>query len=87
MLYFDWQARSAQEPITSAGRALIDGACSMVLAAKQLAVTPKDPPTYQQYSAHSHTVSEAIKRMVTALRSVFSTDFQPLTLLMFYYSQ
>lgn len=61
-------AQGAQRPITNAGRALIDGACNMVMAAKQLAVKPKDPPTYQQYAQHSHSVSEAIKKLVQAIR-------------------
>ncbi|XP_056003983.1 talin-1-like isoform X5 [Ostrea edulis] len=62
------EARKAQEPIVSAGKAMIDGACSMVAAAKQLAVNPKDPPTYQLYSNHSKSVSEAIKRLVSSIK-------------------
>jgi talin len=62
------KARRAQEPITFAGKDLIDGACQMLLAAKQLAINPKDPPIYQAYSSHSHSVSEAIKRLVSAVR-------------------
>ena len=61
-------AQGAQKPITGAGRSLIDGACNMVQAAKQLAINPKDPPTYQQYAKHSHSVSEAIKQLVQAIR-------------------
>jgi hypothetical protein len=72
--YLFIQARRAQEPITSAGKDLIDGACNMILAAKQLAVNPRDPPIYQAYSTHSHSVSEAIKCLVSAVRFVFS-DF------------
>lgn len=62
------RAREAQEPIAGAGLSLIDGACNMVMAAKNLAVNPKDPPTYQQYSSHSHSVSEAIKRLVSSIK-------------------
>ncbi|XP_061190931.1 talin-1-like isoform X1 [Saccostrea echinata] len=62
------QARKAQEPIIAAGKAMIDGACNMVTAAKQLAVNPKDPPTYQLYSNHSKSVSEAIKRLVSSIK-------------------
>lgn len=40
----------------------------MIMSAKLLAVNPRDPPTYQQYSGHSHSVSESIKRLVTAIR-------------------
>uniref|UniRef100_A0A8W8NQ01 Talin-1 n=1 Tax=Magallana gigas TaxID=29159 RepID=A0A8W8NQ01_MAGGI len=62
------EARKAQEPIVSAGKAMIDGACHMVTAAKQLAVNPKDPPIYQLYSNHSKSVSEAIKRLVSSIK-------------------
>lgn len=62
------QAKIAQEPITSAGKSMIDGACSMLQAAKQLAVNPRDPPTYQLYSNHSKSVSDAIKRLVSSIR-------------------
>ena len=67
------QARQSQQPITRSGQTIIDGACNMVMAAKQLAINPKDPPTYQQYSAHSHSVSAGIKDLLSAIRSgVFS---------------
>lgn len=65
---FLYQAQQAQEPITSAGKSLIEGACHMLHAAKQLAINPKDPPTYQQYSNHSKSVSDAIKRLVSAIK-------------------
>jgi talin len=58
----------AQEPITSAGKSLISGACKMLEATKQLAINPKDPPSYQQYSNHSKNVSDAIKRLISAIR-------------------
>ena len=64
------KALLAQAPILTSARGLIDGACNMVQAAKQLAVNPRDPPTYQQYSTHSHSVSEAIKKLVTSIRCV-----------------
>ena len=63
-----WQARQAQDPILLADRGLIDGACNMIQAAKQLAINPRDPPTYQQYSTHSHSVSESIKKLVLSIR-------------------
>ena len=62
------QARAAQEPITATGRLIVDGACQMIESAKQLASNPKDPLIYQQYSSHSHGVSEAIKQIVSAIR-------------------
>ena len=62
------EARINQEPIVSAGKAMIGGASNMVQAAKQLAVNPKDPPTYQMYSSHSKSVSDAIKRLVASIK-------------------
>lgn len=56
------------EPILNAGRTLIEGACAMLQAAKQLAVSPKDPPTYALYSSHSKIVSDAIKSLMAAIR-------------------
>ncbi|KAL3884759.1 hypothetical protein ACJMK2_024867 [Sinanodonta woodiana] len=61
-------ARKAQEPITTAGKCMIDGACNMLQAAKQLAINPKDPPTYQLYSSHSKSVSDSIKRLVSSIK-------------------
>ena len=65
---FCLQARKAQVPIASASLAMIDGACQMIEAAKQLAVSPRDPPTYQLYSAHSKAVSDAIKKLLAAIK-------------------
>ena len=67
-MFFCFQARVAQEPITSAGLDMIDGAALMMESAKQLAVTPNDPPTYQRYSEHSKAVSDAIKKLLSAIR-------------------
>ena len=64
------QARQAQEPIVIAGKAMMDGACHMLQAAKQLAVNPRDPATYQLYSSHSKSVSDSIKRLVSSIRWV-----------------
>ncbi|XP_036146474.1 talin-1 isoform X2 [Monomorium pharaonis] len=61
-------ARAAQEPITSAGKSIIDGSCAMVLAAKSLAVSPKDPPTWQLLANHSKSVSDSIKSLVASIR-------------------
>ncbi|KAK7790683.1 hypothetical protein R5R35_008203 [Gryllus longicercus] len=61
-------ARAAQEPITGAGRDIIDGAVSLVKAAKSLAVSPRDPPTWQLLAAHSKAVSDAIKRLASSIR-------------------
>ncbi|XP_064596457.1 talin-1-like [Liolophura sinensis] len=62
------QARQAQVPITKAGISMIDGACHMLQAAKQLAINPRDPPTYQLYSSHSKSVSDSIKKLVSSIK-------------------
>ncbi|XP_046398722.1 talin-1 isoform X1 [Ischnura elegans] len=62
------EAREAQEPITAAGRKVVDGSCAMIGAAKSLAVNPRDPPTWQQLAAHSKSVSDSIKKLVSSIR-------------------
>ncbi|KAL8568329.1 hypothetical protein ACOMHN_040902 [Nucella lapillus] len=62
------QARRAQEPMVVAGKSMMDGACHMLQAAKQLAVNPRDPAVYQLYSSHSKSVSDSIKRLVSSIR-------------------
>lgn len=63
-----FKARSSQEPITSAGKAIIDGSCNMILSAKSLALNPKDPPTWQALASHSKDVSDSIKKLVSSIR-------------------
>ncbi|CAO1372381.1 unnamed protein product [Diamesa serratosioi] len=60
--------RKAQEPILSAGRGILDGAIEMVKTAKTLAVTPTDPPIWQQLAIHSKSVSESIKKLASSIR-------------------
>lgn len=62
------KARESQEPITSAGKAIINGSCSMIESAKSLAVNPKDPPTWQSLASHSKSVSDSIKSLVASIR-------------------
>ncbi|XP_046826022.1 talin-1 isoform X2 [Vespa velutina] len=61
-------ARAAQEPITSAGKAIIGGSCAMVQVAKSLAISPKDPPTWQLLANNSKNVSDSIKSLVASIR-------------------
>lgn len=65
---FNLQARVAQLPITSAARSVVDGAIGMVEAAKLLALNPRDPSAHQKYSGWSHSLSDAIKNTVVAMR-------------------
>jgi talin len=62
------EARRSQQPITQAGRSIIDGSCAMIGAAKSLAVNPRDPPTWQVLANHSKSVSDSIKRLVSSIR-------------------
>lgn len=62
------QARNAQEPIVESGKRIIDSSCSMVKAAKSLAVMPRDPPTWQMLASHSKNVSDSIKKLVSSIR-------------------
>ncbi|XP_069174235.1 talin-2 isoform X3 [Procambarus clarkii] len=62
------KARESQEPITSAGKSIISGSCSMIESAKSLAVNPKDPPTWQSLASHSKSVSDSIKSLVASIR-------------------
>lgn len=62
------EGRKAQEPILSAGRGILDGAVEMVKTAKTLAVTPTDPPIWQQLAIHSKSVSESIKKLASSIR-------------------
>lgn len=62
------EGRRAQEPILQAGRGVLDGVIEMVKAAKSLAVSPDDPPVWQQLAMHSKPVSESVKRLVDSIR-------------------
>jgi talin len=62
------EGRKEQEPILTAGRGILDGAVEMVKTAKVLAVTPTDPPVWQQLAIHSKSVSESIKRLASSIR-------------------
>lgn len=62
------QARNAQEPIVESGKRIIDSVCNVVLAAKSLAVMPRDPPTWQMLANHSKNVSDSIKKIVCSIR-------------------
>ncbi|XP_050730859.1 talin-2-like isoform X3 [Eriocheir sinensis] len=62
------KARESQEPITFAGKAIINGSCSLIESAKSLAVNPRDPPTWQAMANHSKSVSDSIKSLVASIR-------------------
>ena len=47
---------------------MIESSCKMVMSAKKLAATPRDPSIYQAFSTHSKTLSDAMKKLITAIR-------------------
>lgn len=61
-------ARESQRPIVEAGRNIVDGSCNMIMAARSLVVSPKDPPTWQILANHSKDVSNSIKSLVANIR-------------------
>ncbi|CAG9763893.1 unnamed protein product [Ceutorhynchus assimilis] len=63
------EAREAQKPIVSAGNCLIDSACAVIIAAKNLILMPKDPVTWQQFAKCSKDVSDAMKHLVVSIRT------------------
>ena len=51
-----------------AGLATLDGTCSMIVSAKALISDSTDPQAFLVYSNNSKTLSEAIKRLVHAIK-------------------
>ncbi|CAH2056203.1 unnamed protein product, partial [Iphiclides podalirius] len=62
------QARTSQEAILACGRNIISGSCSMLEAARALALSPQERSQWQALAAHSKTVSDSIKSLVTNIR-------------------
>ncbi|XP_041983955.1 talin-1 isoform X9 [Aricia agestis] len=61
-------ARRAQEAVLTCGRDIISGSCSMLEAARALALTPTERPQWQALAAHSKGLSDSIKSLVTNIR-------------------
>ncbi|XP_037077227.1 LOW QUALITY PROTEIN: talin-2-like [Pollicipes pollicipes] len=62
------KAQQAQQPIGDAGKRIIDGSCSLITAAKSLAVNSRDPGRWQSLATHSKDVSDSIKALVSSIR-------------------
>ncbi|XP_047038265.1 talin-1 isoform X7 [Helicoverpa zea] len=62
------QARKNQEAILECGRNIISGSCSMLESARALALSPAERAQWQQLAAHSKTVSDSIKSLVTNIK-------------------
>ncbi|CAG9134195.1 unnamed protein product [Plutella xylostella] len=61
-------ARQQQQPILQCGRNIITASCSMIEAAKVLALSPSERAHWQALAQHSKTVSDNIKALVTNIR-------------------
>lgn len=59
-----------QEPVLSAARNVVDGACRIVECSKHLIVNSKEPTQWQQLAMHTKGVSDSIKRLATAVKYV-----------------
>ncbi|UJR28105.1 hypothetical protein I4U23_009360 [Adineta vaga] len=62
--------RQLQEPVLSAARKVVDGACHIVDCSKTLIINPKEPIQWQQLATHTKGVSESIKRLATAVKEM-----------------
>ncbi|XP_064292938.1 talin-1 isoform X2 [Plodia interpunctella] len=61
-------ARRSQDAVLRCGRDIISGSCSMLESARALALAPQEREQWQQLAAHSKTVSDSIKSLVTNIR-------------------
>ena len=69
-LFFVKQGRQLQEPVLSAARNVVDGACRIVECSKNLIINSKEPAQWQQLATHTKSVSESIKRLATSVKYV-----------------
>ena len=58
----------SQAPIISAGQQMVNSSSCLISAAKSLAVNPKDAPTWQLLASQSKAVSDAIKKLMQAIK-------------------
>uniref|UniRef100_A0A8C5M313 Talin 2 n=1 Tax=Leptobrachium leishanense TaxID=445787 RepID=A0A8C5M313_9ANUR len=58
----------AQEPILVSAVTMLESSSSLIKTARSLAINPKDPPTWSSLAAHSRTVSDSIKSLITSIR-------------------
>ncbi|XP_036390816.1 talin-2-like [Megalops cyprinoides] len=62
------EGSAAQQPILSSASAMLDSSTELLKTARSLVINPKDPPTWSILAAHSRTVSDSIKSLITAIR-------------------
>ncbi|CAD5122867.1 DgyrCDS11268 [Dimorphilus gyrociliatus] len=61
-------AETVQKPIITAASSLLDEACYLVVAAKELAVTELKSEMFQPYSNQSSKVSNSLKDLMTSMK-------------------
>ncbi|XP_075388535.1 talin-2 isoform X2 [Tenrec ecaudatus] len=62
------EGSQAQEPILVSAKTMLESSSHLIRTARSLAINPKDPPTWSVLAGHSHTVSDAIKGLITSIR-------------------
>uniref|UniRef100_A0A8B9HQK2 Talin 2a n=1 Tax=Astyanax mexicanus TaxID=7994 RepID=A0A8B9HQK2_ASTMX len=62
------EGSAAQEPILQSARSMLDSSIKLLTTARSLVLNPKDPALWSLLAAHSHTVSDSIKSLITAVR-------------------
>ncbi|XP_045457678.1 talin-1 [Melitaea cinxia] len=63
-------ARERQQPVLACGRDIITHSCSMVEAARALALSPTERTHWQALAQHSKAVSDTVKNLVTEIREM-----------------
>ena len=62
------QARSAQVPLIMSGKSMSTSSTNYFNVAKALAVNPKEQSGWQQLAQQAKAVSDAMRRLITAIK-------------------
>jgi talin len=62
------KGRQEMQPILSGGKSVISSSCSLLAAAKNLAVNPNDAATWQMIAAHAKALGDSVRALITALK-------------------
>lgn len=65
---FHLQARSAQVPLIMSGKSMATSSSNYFNVAKALAVNSKDQTCWQQLAQQAKAVSDAMRRLITAIK-------------------
>ncbi|XP_046974632.1 talin-1 isoform X7 [Vanessa cardui] len=64
------RARERQQPVLACGRDIITHSCAMVEAARALALAPAERSQWHALAAHSKSVSDTVKNLVSGIREM-----------------